>query len=86
VRLGSRGAKIYHVALISLSMFFSLIYTLKYYHSIFQFLFILTFPLFVLNIKVVLQNTEPVELNSELKKLALTTLIFSIIFGLGFVL
>lgn len=86
VRLGSRGAKVYHVALISLSMLFSLIYTLKFYHSIFQFLFILTFPLFVLNIRVVIQNTEPIELNSELRKLALTTLIFSIIFGLGFVL
>jgi 1,4-dihydroxy-2-naphthoate octaprenyltransferase len=86
VRLGSQGAKIYHVMLIGLSMIFSLIYTLKFYHSIFQFLFILTFPLFVLNIKVVIQNTEPIELNSELRKLALTTLIFSIIFGLGFIL
>ncbi len=86
VRIGSKGAKVYHVTLICLSMIFSLIYTLKFYHSIFQFLFILTFPLFVLNIKVVIQNTEPVELNSELKKLAITTLIFSIIFGLGFIL
>jgi len=86
VRLGSQGAKIYHVALITLSMLFSIVYTIRYYHSIFQFLFIITFPLFVLNIKVVLQNTEPVELNSELKRLAITTLIFSIIFGLGFVL
>jgi len=86
VRLGSRGAKIYHVTIICLSMFFSLIYTLKFYHSIYQFLFILTFPLFVLNIKVVIQNTEPIELNSELRKLAISTLIFSIIFGLGFIL
>ncbi len=86
VRLGSKGAKMYHVALICLSMVLSLIYTIKFYHSIFQFLFILTFPLFVLNIKVVIQNTEPVELNTELRKLALTTLIFSIMFGLGFIL
>ena len=86
VRLGSNGAKIYHVILLILSMLLSLVYTLKYYHSIFQFLFILTFPLFVLNIKVVIQNTEPIELNNELRKLALTTLIFSIMFGLGFVL
>jgi len=86
VRLGSRGAKLYHVLLISLSMIFSIIYTIRFYHSIFQFLFIITFPMFVLNIKVVLYNTEPVELNSELKRLAITTLIFSIIFGLGFVI
>lgn len=86
VRLGSNGAKIYHTTLIVLSMLLSLVYTLKYYHSIFQFLFILTFPLFIMNIKVVIQNTEPVELNNELRKLALTTLIFSIMFGLGFIL
>jgi 1,4-dihydroxy-2-naphthoate octaprenyltransferase len=86
VRLGSRGAKIYHTFIICLSMAFSLIYTLEFYHSIYQFLFILTFPLFVLNIWVVIQNTEPLELNSELRKLSLSTLIFSIIFGLGFLL
>ena len=86
VRLGSKGAKIYHVAIICLSMLFSLIYTLEFYRSIYQFLFILTFPLFVLNIWVVIQNTEPLELNTELKKLSLSILIFSIVFGLGFIL
>jgi 1,4-dihydroxy-2-naphthoate octaprenyltransferase len=86
VRLGSGGAKVYHVMLVSLSMIFSIIYTLKYYHSIFQWLFVLTFPLFAMNIKVVLQNTEPVKLNNELKKLAISTFIFSVIFGLGWIL
>lgn len=86
VRLGSKGAKIYHSMLIGFSMLFSIIYTLKFYSSIFQFLFILTFPLFVMNIRVVIRNTEPRELNSELKKLALSTFIFAIIFGLGLIL
>jgi len=35
---------------------------------------------------VVIQNNEPVELNNELKKLAISTFIFAIIFGLGMVL
>lgn len=86
VRLGSKGAKVYHTALIILSMVFSIIYTIKFYQSIFQFLFILTFPLFVMNIIVVIQNTEPIELNSELKMLAISTFIFAIIFGLGLIL
>ncbi|MBN1952116.1 MAG: 1,4-dihydroxy-2-naphthoate polyprenyltransferase [Bacteroidales bacterium] len=86
VRLGSKGAKIYHTVIIGLSMVCSLIYTLEFYHSIFQLLFILTFPLFVMNIIVVIQNTEPKALNSELKKLAISTFIFAIIFGLGLVL
>lgn len=86
VRLGSKGAKLYHASLITLSMVFSLIYILKFYHSIYQLLFILTFPLFVMNIIVVLKNTEPHELNSELKKLSISTFIFAMIFGLGLIL
>lgn len=86
VRIGRNYAKYYHVALISLSMIFSLVYTIRYFNSIYQFLFILTFPLFILNIRVVLQNSVPLELNKELKKLALSTFIFSITFGLGLIL
>jgi 1,4-dihydroxy-2-naphthoate octaprenyltransferase len=86
VRIGSKAAKWYHVFLITFSMLLSLIFTLHYYKSVYQFLFLLTFPLFVMNIKVVLQNTEPGELNTELRKLALTTFIFSVTFGLGLIL
>ena len=49
-------------------------------------LFIITFPLFAMNIIVVLQNKEPLELNSELKKLAIGTFIFTVIFGLGLII
>ncbi len=86
VRIGKKFAKYYHVALISLSMVFSLVYTIRYFNSIYQFLFLLTFPLFILNIRVVLQNTVPMELNNELKKLALSTFAFSITFGIGLIL
>jgi 1,4-dihydroxy-2-naphthoate octaprenyltransferase len=86
VRIGSKAAKIYHMSLISLSFILSVIYTLKYFGSLYQFLFILTLPLFIMNIKVVMQNSNPVELNSELKKLALSTFIFSITFGIGLIL
>jgi 1,4-dihydroxy-2-naphthoate octaprenyltransferase len=86
VRFGSKGAKVYHTVLIILSMVFSIVYTIHFYESIFQFLFILTFPLFVMNIREVIRNNEPVELNNELKKLAISTFIFAIIFGLGLVL
>ncbi len=86
VRLGAKASKSYHALLISLSLLFSMIYTLKYYDSVYQFLYVLTFPLFVLNIRFVLQNTEPVELNNELKKLALSTFAYSVTFGIGMIL
>ena len=86
VRIGSNAAKIYHIVLITLSFIFSVIYTLKYFGSFYQFLFILTLPLFVMNIKVVMQNSNPIELNNELKKLAFSTFIFSITFGIGLII
>jgi 1,4-dihydroxy-2-naphthoate octaprenyltransferase len=86
VHIGSRNAKIYHLILISLSIVFSLVYTIVKFDSIFQLLFILTCPLFALNVIVVMKNTNPVELNRELKKLALSTFVFSVTFGIGLVL
>jgi 1,4-dihydroxy-2-naphthoate octaprenyltransferase len=86
VRLGTNGAKIYHVSLITLSMLFSLIYTLKYLQSVYQFIFLLTFPLFIINIITVIKNAEPLELNNELKKLALSTFVFAFTFGIGQIL
>jgi 1,4-dihydroxy-2-naphthoate polyprenyltransferase len=86
VYIGKQAAKIYHLVLISLSIVFSLVYTFVHFNSFYQFLFILTCPLFALNVIVVMKNTEPGELNKELKKLALSTFAFSVTFGLGLVL
>jgi 1,4-dihydroxy-2-naphthoate polyprenyltransferase len=86
VWIGSKAAKYYHTALISLSFLFSIIYALKFFTSVYQYLFILTTPLFVMNIRVVIQNTEPAQLNNELKKLALSTFAFSVAFGIGLII
>jgi 1,4-dihydroxy-2-naphthoate octaprenyltransferase len=86
VHIGSKAAKIYHLILISMSILFSLVYALVHFNSAFQLLFMLTCPLFALNVIVVMKNTEPTELNNELKKLALSTFAFSITFGLGMIL
>jgi 1,4-dihydroxy-2-naphthoate octaprenyltransferase len=86
VRMGTNGAKIYHIILLTLSMLFSLIYVLKFFHSIYQLLFLLTLPLFVLNTIRVVQNAEPVKLNDELKRLALSTFVYSLTFGIGLII
>lgn len=86
VYIGTPAAKIYHLVLISLSVAFSLIYTIVLFNSVYQLLFILTCPLFALNIIVVMKNSDPRELNRELKKLALSTFAFSVTFGIGLVL
>ena len=86
VHIGSKAAKYYHMVLICLSIVFSLIYTILKFDSVYQLLFILTCPLFALNVIVVMKNTNPIELNLELRKLAFSTFVFSITFGIGLVL
>jgi 1,4-dihydroxy-2-naphthoate polyprenyltransferase len=86
VHIGSKAAKVYHLLLITLSIAFSLVYTIVQFSSLYQLLFMLTCPLFALNVIVVMRNTDPRELNMELKKLAFSTFAFSFLFGIGLIL
>jgi 1,4-dihydroxy-2-naphthoate octaprenyltransferase len=86
VRMGMNAAKYYHLCLITFAMLLCIVYTLRYFGSVYQIIYLLTLPLFIHNILVVFKNTEPSELNSELKKLALSTFAFSVTFGIGLVL
>lgn len=86
VRLGIRTAKIYHGVLVSAAVLMSIVYTIVFYRSPVQLIFMVTLPFLLLDVKNVMQNTVPVDLNAELKKMALTTFAFSLTFGLGLVL
>jgi 1,4-dihydroxy-2-naphthoate polyprenyltransferase len=82
VMMGNKKAKIYHILLIAFAFTTTSIYAAIHFNSAYQFLFLLAMPLFINDIKTVLQNTQPLELNNELKKLALSTLFFSFSFGI----
>ncbi len=83
VIMGHQNAKIYHLILIAGAVITTSIYSIIHFNSVYQFLFFLALPLFYNDISTVLKNTQPLELNAELKKLALSTLFFSFTFGLG---
>lgn len=83
VRLGIRTARIYHLVLIAGSMLAGLIYMLINYRSPFQMFFLVTVPLFWMNVYGVFHHTIPAELDPYLKRLALSTFLFSVIFGLS---
>lgn len=83
VRLGIKHAKTYHILLISSAVICSIVFTLSNYLSPFQFLFALSFPLLFMNIRTVVTNTNPVLLDLQLKKLAVSTLLFVLTFGIG---
>jgi len=86
VRMGVPWAKIYHVILLFTAFLLGLAYTIIHYESFIQLMFLLSLPLLASDINKVITNTVPVELNAELKKLAVATLLFSLSFGLGLIL
>lgn len=86
VRMGVSWAKAYHVVLLLTSLILGLTYTIIHFESYFQLIFMLPLPLLASDVMKVISNTVPVELNRELKKLAVATLLFSLSFGLGLIL
>ncbi len=83
VILGTKKAKVYHIALLSGAILSGVIFSLLHFHTPFQFLYLITLPFLVQHIQEVMHNTIPKELDPELKRLALTTLVFAFTFGIG---
>ena len=86
VLIGAQSAKVYHTVLIVGALVVTGTYTLLNFHSLYQLLFLITVPLLAMNLKAVLTNQHPRELDPQLKKLALTTLLFSLTFGIGLII
>jgi 1,4-dihydroxy-2-naphthoate octaprenyltransferase len=86
VRMGVPWAKVYHAILLFTAFLMGLAYTIIHFESYFQLIFLLPLPLLASDLQKVITNTVPVELNRELKKLAMATLLFSLSLGLGLVL
>jgi 1,4-dihydroxy-2-naphthoate octaprenyltransferase len=86
VRMGSSAAKIYHSVMISTGMITTLIYTCLAGRSLFQWLFLLAFPLFLNDLIQINRVDNPRLFDPFLKKLSLTTLLFTVLFGLGIIL
>ena len=83
VKIGSKASKHYHLIILTLAMLFAVTYSIFNYSSIYQLIFLLSFPLILRNISIVLANKNPRDLDPELKKLALSCFFFSLSFGIG---
>ncbi|WP_089378557.1 1,4-dihydroxy-2-naphthoate polyprenyltransferase [Lutibacter flavus] len=86
VKIGSEFAKYYHYYLLIASFLFALLYAMIHYKSPFQFLFIIAYIPITRHFMVVYKNSVLKLLDPELKKLAISTFLFSILFGLGLIL
>jgi 1,4-dihydroxy-2-naphthoate polyprenyltransferase len=86
VQFGHSFSRKYHMLLISAGWIFSIAYMLLYSNSLWQWIFLLSMPLFIINVKNVLKSNDPQVFNNELKRLALATLLFALLFGVGLVI
>ena len=81
VSLGSSKSKVYHYILICLAMVLTMVYSVINYHSISQLTYVIAFIPLIINLVTVYKNKEPKLLDSELKKVALSTFLFALLFG-----
>lgn len=86
VKIGFRMAKVYHSALLFGAVICTGLYILLSQGSPWQWLFVLILPILGLNLKTVWQAEDPQRLDPELKKVALSALLFALTFGLGAIL
>ncbi len=83
VKLGIEKGKKYHYFLIFGALISAIIYVFLNFKSVYQLIFLIAFFPLMINIKTVAQNKILAELDSELKKVALSTFLFAILFGIS---
>jgi len=86
VKIGNEFARYYHFYLLCASFLFALLYVVINYRSPYQFLFLVAYIPIFKHLLVVYRNKDPKSLDPELKKLALSTFLFAILFGIGLIL
>lgn len=86
VRIGRRYAVAYHWLLLSGAFFLVVVFTVMKYKSPWQFIFLLTLPLFIKNALAVRKYEKASDLDPYLKQLAISSLLFTISFGVGLIL
>lgn len=86
VRLGRANAVIYHWILLLVGIACATTYIVMEFEHLWAFAFVLVLPLLFRNGQAVAQKKNPKELDPYLKQMALTTLLFVIVFGVGLLL
>jgi 1,4-dihydroxy-2-naphthoate octaprenyltransferase len=86
VRMGSANSRYYHTSLIALGWLTALWFIALKMQSAYQTLFLLTLPIFIIDLIKINRIQEPRQLDPFLKKLSIATLLFTVLFGIGIIL
>lgn len=80
VKIGGKNAKIYHYFIILAPLLLMVIFAILYNFRPVQYVFLIAYIPFLIHLKTVAQNKIPKMLDPELKKVALSTFLLSILF------
>jgi len=86
VKLGLKRAKTYHFTLIIGAMLITLVFSILYYVEPYNFLYLFAFIPLIIHLKKIKVAVQPNDFDSQLKVLALSTFLFSILLGIGYIL
>lgn len=86
VKLGKDKSKQYHIFLIVGAILASFAFSILYYTSLWNLLFYISYIPLGLHLKKIIHAKEPNDFDSQLKVLALTTFLFSLLLGVGYIL
>ncbi len=84
VKMGPAKAKIYHYTIIITALLLALVLAVLSHFKPVQYIFLLAFVPFLIHLKTVAKNTVPRELDPELKKVALSTFLLSVLLCIAF--
>lgn len=83
VRIGRKKAVVYHWFLLGAGFILGLVYVLMNYTSYWQLIIVLALPGLIKNAKAVYIYKEATKIDPYLKQMALTTLLYVVLFGVG---
>lgn len=86
VKLGKVKSKQYHLFLVISAMGIGIVFAILYYTSFYNFLFLLAYIPLSIHIIKISKATISSDFDSQLKVLALSTFLFSLLMGIGYIL
>jgi 1,4-dihydroxy-2-naphthoate octaprenyltransferase len=86
VKLGLDRTKKYHYFLIIGAMSITVIFSILYYVEPYNFMYLLAFIPLIIHVKKIKVAVQPNDFDSQLKILALSTFLFALLLGVGYIL
>lgn len=86
VKMGKKKSRIYHLILVATAMVIGIVFSILYYTSLWNFIFLISYIPLIVHIKKIINATAASDYDAQLKVLSLSTFLFSLLLGVGYIL